>query len=429
MNGRQAVLTFEEAVKGVEGDEFAGAIDRSKSPGFPWAYEPNFKRKAFGDDEWTFQTERALKVRSVVEHDMALLMAGVRPFWLHQHFLKDERRSLEKVSAGMTRLISSSPLHAVLCTRMLTLNFSSWMMHNRVVNGFGVGVNPHSADWSLMARLLGGANDTHRVMCGDFKAWDKRLGPQTMEALGAAMDLYYADAGSEASTARWTIIADLQASRHIDNAIVYEWAGSNPSGNALTTALNSVGNQVDTRAAFIIALVRKGISFEVAKAAVSSDHFYAIVYGDDVAISVRKGTVFDVLDGHDIKAAFASMGLVYTDANKGDVALFETIHEASFLKRSFRQSYHGDKRWMAPLSWDTIVESIQWCRSGETTQDDWRRNVRSMALEASAHGQEAYESYVMAVQAALRDLAECPIVQFPTWKAAQDELVKTEFLF
>lgn len=429
LKGRQRCLTFEEAVQGVSGDEFAGPIDRSKSPGFPWAYRSKFKRLAFGEDDWTFDTPEAAEVKRVVEHDLALLRRGSRPFWLHQHFLKDERRSLTKVQAGMTRLISSSPLHAVIATRMLCLNFTSWMMHNRVRNGYGVGVNAHSPDWSLMAKMLGGDTGSFRVMCGDFKAWDKRLGAQTMTVIGHCMDLFYADAGSDDSKARWTIVADLQASRHIDGAIVYEWNASNPSGNALTTPANSTGNEVDTRAAFIIALVKKGVSLAVAKAAVASDHFFIIVYGDDLAVAVRKGTVFDLLQGEDIRDAFASMGLTYTDANKGGVAQFETIHEATFLKRSFKQTHHTDKRWMAPLAWETIVESVQWCREGKTTLEDWRRNVRSMALEASAHGREAYDGYVVAVQQAIRQLTEPPIIHFPSWRDAQDELLQTEFTF
>lgn len=428
LKGRQRSLTFEEAVQGIPDDEFAGPIDRSKSAGFPWAYTPRFKRLAFGEEEWTFQTREAQAVKRVVEHDMALLRQGSRPFWLHQHFLKDERRTLAKVAGGQTRLISASPLHAVICTRMLCLNFSSWMMHNRVKNGFGVGCNAHSDDWGYIARSLGGDSDSFRVMCGDFKAWDKRLGAQTMRALGHAMDLFYGDHGSQEARARWTVIADLESSRHIDGSVVYEWCASNPSGNALTTTVNSVGNQVDTRAAFIIALVGKGVPLDVAKAAVSSSHFRVIVYGDDVAIAVRKGTVFDALDGTDVQQAFASVGLTYTDANKGGVAQFETIHEASFLKRTFRRSHYADKRWMAPLAWETIAESIQWCRDGRSTTEDWKRNLRSMALEAAAHGKDAYLEYVRAVQSALKTMPEPPVVHFPQWERAQDELLQTEYL-
>lgn len=429
--GTNFVASFEQAVMGIEGNPNAGSLSRTTSPGWPYMLMTppgkKFKQLAFGKDEYDFSSKECSIVRGVVENNLRLIREGKRPFTLFRSFLKDEKRPFAKVESGNSRLISSAPLDATILMRMYTLTFTAWAMDNRIYNGCALGVNCHSDEWSMAARYLGeGAG--YRVICGDFKGWDKKLGSQLMTSLLPLMDLFYGDSGSEASDVRRALIDDLMRSRHIDGGLVYEWSGSNPSGQGLTTPLNSFAQIVLFYAAIIVILRKHGYGDEEIFRALVSGDLRHLTYGDDGAWSMRRNTIFDVITAEELHQVFLDFGVQYTSADKKGIAQFETLAEASFLKRTFSKTCLFDKgRYMAPLELATIYESVQWTRKSDFCLTNWKDNVINMAYEASAHGEEEYVAYTRALAHA--GLENGHMFAFPPFPMAQRRLVESEYLF
>jgi len=429
------VFSNKEALDGLDGHEFCGAIPRDTSPGYPFTIASSkIKKLAFGGEDEagrrpaSYDNDCAKRVFAAADEIIEAAKRGEVSPGIFMDFLKDERRKLDRVAAGKTRLISGSGIDHVIAVRRYFLPFTEWFMENRIANESGVGVNPYSDDWDAMAERLGGGSPAFRVICGDFSGFDKTLTPQLMRVIARAADIFYCDYGSEAHRVRQALVEGVCHSVHVDGGDLYVWAGSNPSGWVLTTPANTAANCVLIRCALVTALLKKGVQYSVALETVfNRDLVRTMAYGDDNVIALKHHPILDLITGPDLEAAMAELGFKYTDAAKTGTAQALTLHEASFLKRGFKQTHHYvPRKWMSPLDTTTIEESIQWTRkSDDPLYVHWRANVETMMLEASAHGREYYEDYCHRVAQAAISCDEPSVIPVLGFRAAQSKLLSS----
>ena len=150
-------LTFVEAVQGVEGDEYLAPINRGTSLGFPYVIDwnhPDGKRAAFGKDAWTMNTTQAQKIKRDVDELEKRCAEGEQSGVYWTDTLKDERRPIEKVRMGKTRVFCAGPVHFTILFRMYFLGFAAWIMRNRNSNEISTGTNVYSFDWNNIARKM-----------------------------------------------------------------------------------------------------------------------------------------------------------------------------------------------------------------------------------------------------------------------------------
>nr|WPV63209.1 MAG: RNA-dependent RNA polymerase [Wufeng shrew dicistrovirus 13] len=381
----QRVLSMAEAIEGVENDEFLAPINRRSSPGYPWCLNTSGhmgKTKWCGVDEYVLDNpELQCAVNKRLE--CAKLYERVPTFWIDT--LKDEKRAIEKVEAGKTRVFSVGPLDYLVLSRMYFLGYLAHIMHNRISNEVAVGTNVYDYDWNRIARSCcsKGAN----VIAGDFSNFDGTLNVQVLKAILEDIIVFYKSGPfwhADMEPVFRVLFDEIVHSLHVVGDNVYFWTHSQPSGNPLTAIINSEYNKYVVRIAFQIVVGEdKMLEFRV--------YVYMIAYGDDNIINVHPRYV--LFNQFSIAEAFKTIGMIYTDESKsGTTFNYRTLSEVTFLKRSFVFD-HEECRMIAPLNLDTITEMTQWIRNTMDPDLATLENVETAVRELSLWPSAIFKEY------------------------------------
>lgn len=410
------VLTFEEAVQGCPRFGNFPSIARGKSPGYPYNLEAIRNKKYwFGDgNSYDFENPRAKLLKSIVLLSLEDAKQGIRNFHVYTDFLKDELRTIAKVKAGKTRLISGAPLVYTIMWRMYFGAFMSAVQHTRIVNGIAVGVDPHS-EWHGVVHHL--TRRSRHFIAGDFKFYDASCQPQYHDSIRNTINKWY-DAGPIDSLVREVLWLEVSYSRHLggtglQRSVFYTWNKCLPSGHPATSIINSMYNiMLWVHAWFDIEGPIAGPCFW--------DYVTPLTYGDDNIVSVHENYI-KTFNQHTVVDAFARLGFIYTNEDKNEVNVDETrpITEISFLKRSF---YHHDilDTWVAPLSLDTVLYIPYWCATAARIEEITRTNLETCLAELSLHPPEVWDRYAGLIMDKARTLIgyECKYVSREYWARA-----------
>jgi len=130
--GKPRILTYEEAIKGVENNPFIRPINRKTSPGYPY----NIKNKSKGKTAWLGSGEDYIVDNPELKQDVEKLITDAANYTRGDAIsiatLKDEKRPLEKVDAGKTRVFEACPQHLVIAMRQYMLTFAAHIMEHRI---------------------------------------------------------------------------------------------------------------------------------------------------------------------------------------------------------------------------------------------------------------------------------------------------------
>jgi hypothetical protein len=376
------VLTYEESISGNTLSSFISGISRSTSPGYPWGFEkaPGKPGKTtwFGCDDYTY--DEGVKVR--VEEMAKLAKQGIRVPYVWTDTLKDERRSFKKVDNLETRVFSSGPMDYLVLFRMFFLGFMANVMENRVDNEQSIGTNPFSRDWMRTAKKLkkfGAA-----VFAGDFSKFDGTLNSCIMHAFVDIINEWYDD-GPENALLRHTLFLDIFNSLHLCGDQFYGCTHSQPSGNPITTILNSFYNSVSMRIAFYRCMRAAGLSGLEFK-----DYVSMVSYGDDNVINFAM-SIADWFNQNTVSKAYATFGMIYTDENKSGIMQdYKTLAEVGYLKRAFRED---GGLWFAPLDLGVCLEMCNWIRDCPNHEAATCENIEAACRELSVHSKSVFDEW------------------------------------
>jgi hypothetical protein len=403
-------LTFEESVQGCPDLPFVRSINRGTSGGYPdKLYMKEKKRSAFGYDEvFTFDTPEAIQQRETFEEAMLALKTG--PIEMVANiFPKDELRPKEKIKSLKTRLIAGFSCSATLVIRAIFGPFIDWFTcdENRIVNFSAVGVNPASHDWAKIAIDHGYGNPQFDTKAGDYSSMDKCIHPAIARQIFVIWMRFF---GCRMTEEEQTIARNCWES--IMNVIVVYgdnvifWGNSNPSGNPLTTLINTIVNILLIMMAIILIYSCDedygGTDFfkdyiDVEKFWVSlRDAVKMTCYGDDNIFTID--TLHRVIRDRvpitydNFSRAMKSLGFTYTDETKSSVfdETRRSIFDVGFLKRSF---YKEGSNVLAPLDMNTIVQKIQWKKRKDPENELFFIKFETFIGELSVHSKETYEYY------------------------------------
>jgi len=412
-------LSYEEAVAGIDGIAGINGIPRSTSAGYPWSlmYNTTLKGKQifFGvEDQYEFGSKEERALFDMVMKLEHAAKEGIRMAVVFRDFNKDERRLLEKVMAGKTRKISGAPVHWAILVRMYYGAYVDWFMGNRIMNGSAVGINPYSMEWTHLVNHLGKGR---RIIAGDFSNYDGHLPYELMKCFYEHVVSWYGMDQEDANHVREVLFEDVCNSRHVLNGVIYEWIGSNSSGNPLTTVLNTYCNNVLLSYATLQICMADDPSIKVNDFLRDIDGVARFMcYGDDNLIAINLSSKYaDLLTQQSYTIAFGDMGLTYTDESKGTTSGDRRIEDVSFLKRGFERNFVSKKhkdRYCAPLALETILESIQWTKHKDVSYDDWRDNVQNMLMELSLHKKSVFDEWAPKI---LRACRECDVPYTPVY--------------
>lgn len=396
------VLEYREAVQGVDDDEFLAPINRKTSMGFPYVIKynhPKGKRECFGEDEWTFDTKQAREVEEDVRQLEKDCLDGIQRGVYWTDTLKDERRPIEKVLAGKTRVFCAGPVHFTILFRMYFLGFAAWIMKNRNANEVATGTNVFSYDWDNIARKLqtrGKNGKRTNIIAGDFENFDGSLSAQILWAIFESIQEWYHDGEANAKIRR-TLWAHLVHAMHLNMGTIYTTTHSQPSGCPITAILNSIYNSVVVRIVYLMAAVDEEKKLGMRPGQLANmerfNQFVACVsYGDDNLIAVME-SIKEWFNQIVITEKFAKIGHVYTDERKtGEIYTVRDLSEVAFLKRHFVWN-DEIQRYIAPLDLDVVLEIFQWTKKGMSRNDITIANINVTLRELSLHGKEIFNHY------------------------------------
>lgn len=403
---RKRVLTNLEALSGVVDDPYSNPLNRSSSPGYPWIKDRVGKGKMKWTSDFDGEYKMHIELQKAIEEreEMALNNERYPTIWIDT--LKDERRPLEKVRVGKTRVFAAGSMDYIVCFRKYFLGFCAHLAENRINNEIAVGINPYSFDWTHLARHLQrfGPN----VVAGDFGNFDGTLILQILDEIGNAINEWYDD-GEDNMQIRRILWKELINSIHVEGNNLYFWTHGHPSGHPLTAILNSLYNSVVCRIVFVLC-GREAEKFVTMKD--FGENVSMISYGDDNVLNISSRVV-EWFNQHTMSTVFSKIGMEYTDELKSsaaDAQPFRRLEEVSFLKRKFRYDVERNC-YTAPLEYGVCMEMINWIRGELDTEEACCTNCQTSAMELSLHGREVFEqSTKMIKRACIDSMNRQPII-------------------
>lgn len=395
------VLTHEESVEGVDGDDLITPLNRTTSPGYPYSLinDAPGKRKWFGFDTYEYSPD----VRQDCDDLVRAALNNERGDVVWMATLKDERRPIAKVDQGKTRVFAACPMHYAIVFRQYFMSFFAWIMRNKIENEIGVGTNVYSLDWHKTALAL--KKKGPHVIAGDFSNFDGSLRQDILWEILDMINRWYDDGKTNAQI-RSVLFEEICNARVLVNGELINWDHSQPSGNPGTVIFNSIFNQIVMRIAYLKCKQMEGLDLYCDFV----DHVSMQTYGDDNVLNISPG-IIDWYNQITITDALAEIGLTYTDeAKTGELVTARTLDTIAYLKRSFVQDKDGYYR--APLDLSVCREMPNWIR-GNAKKEATIENVAASLMEFFFHGRGMFDDARAKLNAALLRVG-CP-TKLPTY--------------
>jgi len=222
-----------------------------------------------------------------------------------------------------------------------------------------------------------------KVIAGDFSTFDGTLNTCIMWAFVDVINEWYDD-GEDNAKIRRVLFLDVVNSVHLCRDVFYNCDHSQPSGNPITTVLNSFYNSVSMRIVFELCKRENGAI------AAFDNHVSMVSYGDDNVVNISDAVPW--FNQNSITEGYAKIGMIYTDESKssGVMANYRTIGEVTYLKRYFK-NVAGD--WLCPLEFDALIEGINWIRDVPDDKAQTIENCETAFRELFHCGEETFLKY------------------------------------
>ena len=376
------VLTIDEAIFGVEPtDPYLGCIkslNLNSSCGKVW--ERLKKGAKVGKRSWIDLDTRWVDpfFRQAVELQMAEWEQGIRRLDPFSMECKSELRKPPKHL--VPRMYNSGDMVSLVNTKRLFAGVVALIQQHWLSTGVTVGMNCH-VDFRVLCKKL--QSRGLRVFDGDFKNFDGKLPVQFMERVMFYLICFNKNGGYTDANIRACHTADnsIRFAMLVALGMLLLMSRGNPSGNFLTTQLNSFCVKGALR--YVWMILTKGTKYHSMQA--YNEHVVEVANGDDNVVNVsadasvffNQVTVSEVFNNH--------VGMEYTDASKtGVMTPFKMINEITYLKRTMTVSEAG------ALDLESILESVLWLKRGVSSYDAFDCTLSSALMEMFHHGEEKF---------------------------------------
>lgn len=380
------VLSIEEAIAGVPGDDLRNPISTVTSPGYGWDRH-GMKGKTYylGQEGFDPLSPGYEELVAACEKLVSDIRAGNTLDLLSLDCLKDERRPKEKVLTGKTRVFTVLPMHLNVVIRQYFMDGIVAIRKNRIRNGTAVGINVWSEEWEYMYKYLNEVS-FENAGDGDFGNLDGTLMDKILWELFDILDRMYDDDNTDVRKALW--IQLVYCVRYYRGS-AYQCTHSLPSGIFGTSDFGSGYLLIAFR---YIWLRLAPLKFKTMQA--FNAHVRLVTYGDDniwtVSNVAREFWTMQALTDE-----FTLLGMQYTDAAKtGTVAGFKTLHEVQFLKRFWKWS-NVLQRHTCPAELLGRLETLNWTRKNSVVDPRTIESdvVQDVLQEIAAHGKEVFDEW------------------------------------
>lgn len=421
--------TAKEAINGSDRENDEG-LEMTTSPGRPYiqrrpvgAKGKEFLFKRGEDGLWDISD---VELQHRVDYRMKCLAEGIvdaRSEWTAA--LKDERRPMDKIKIGKTRVFILPPVDYTIVGKMLFHDFTTFFYQSKLKLMSAIGINPEGRHWTSMWNKLK-AKGT-RGFAGDCVNFDGSLKAELIEANGIFINnwyencfkqgMLYPDLDFEEAMVKLLREQLMRMGAHSDLIytlicvlrLLIRTAQANPSGCFMTSILNTDCN--------ILAFLWTYL--EVAPPEYNDPSIFfkevgAFFYGDDNII-VTNDAILKFWNANVVAEKFISIGMGLTPPNKNAKFSENGIAEAtswSFLKRNTRQE---GRNWFPMIEEQTILELTNWIKKNDdmTPWEQCTTNCLQALRFAYFYGEEYYENLRDKIQRAYQLRGGNYV--FPSW--------------
>lgn len=408
-------------------------VNTKSSPGWPLVHEGKGRKGKtwlidVSDDGKYTPSPRLIDEMKKVFESWSRLERDENSVW--SDCLKTERRKLAKVASASTRVFTIAPLAFSLCARVFLIDYLT-AFHKAYLKFYSAtGMDPESYDWETMLQRLEEVG--LEGFDGDFEKYDAKLMPELMQrAMSNVSDFYdlYVDSISfdfgrgckftfsreACRKIREIIVDELIHPRQLVLNVLYMSHQGNPSGNLMTTPMNSKVNDYLGRIGFYGVYSRhmvKKNNLQVEKWFLSvglySQHVRNMAYGDDNGYSVSP-EMKDIFNFETYSKFLAEFGITYTAADKSDTIIpYKPLNQLRFLKRGT-----ADWGWIRvpTIDVETIQEMINWVRADNEQMkiEQSYVNIEGAMRFAFFHGRAYFDDLKSKVNKALIDAGHVPV--------------------
>lgn len=362
-------------------DASANSIPSSTSAGYPMSLENNnLKSKLFqiGGDR-TMANPHIKELQEEVDKVLSKYRTGIRAFFVYAQQAKDERLPIEKVMKGKLRLFNGAPFILTVLFRIYFGEFIAWIKDNRIDNSICIGLNVYSNEWHALAERLKAMTPNGDFNDGDFSQFDGSIHSVLLWMVYDLAEEFYKNAPHIENQYRFMLWHEIVFSKNMWLTFVYALVGSNPSGNVLTTIINSL---------VVLFLFRLCYYQNEDAKAPFHRHVALQSYGDD-SIFAASPAVSTWFNGLTLPELMANVGMTYTSADKESVPVaFKPLSQIQFLKRFFQYQPRVG-RYIAPMEVRNALEICQWTRK-KTPTTIFLNNIVETLEELSLCGEEIF---------------------------------------
>nr|QQN90111.1 polyprotein [Soybean thrips iflavirus 2] len=422
VRGKPGVLTVEQAIMGFPGRDEYTKLEMNTSEGYPWVSRrppgAHNKRWMFDIQQRSDGTEQLVGVNETLMAALSvndsLRRKGVKPFTVYTDCLKDARIAKEKCArADKTRIFSISPVDHTIACRQYFADFAAAYQNSRFENECGIGVVVQGPEWTKLYTYL--TTLSPHIVCGDYS----NFGPGLQSAVvRSAFDIIIRWYQSHGATMEDTLSRRVLAEENVNSIhqmfnLLYHTCGGAPSGNPLTAIINSLVNCLYIRMAWR----------EITGMAFTEYYRYVrlVVYGDDLIMSVHP-LLIGKFNNRSIQAFFSKYQIKYTDIDKGDgqIRLYCTIEEASFLKRTFLPHPTRAGQFLACAEVQSVEDCANWVRQSPDLNLASLVNATTSCDLAYSRGIAYHTKAVKTIRSAWNRLMRLdksvPILKIRTWE-------------
>ncbi|APG78960.1 hypothetical protein [Beihai picorna-like virus 65] len=388
-------LTFEEAIKGIEG---LNPLDLSTSAGFPLCNLPGKGKKCAiwtnekGEYEWTDYFKETVEnfVKSLSEGDV----------WDHRFlgFLKDEIVKPSKIEVAKTRGIYCGDMIATVGFRMVYGSLIAACNCSGETTPFCMGLNQYSYDFDIFTDYLKEVGNLKQIIAGDYTGFDmhfQRIFQEASYRIFSKLAVWTSEV-EDSGFFKHQVESPVQLGLYLVSFNAYHF-----SGCVLTAIINCIQNVLYFMYCYY-KLGNRGAFFRNVRVK---------VLGDDHLINVAK--TVNMFDGKLLQAALETfLGQEYTSEDKETpVVVHKDIEQCTFLGAHPVLDKNG--RYFGRLKKDTIKEAVLWTRDDNLSIV---QVVETMIEHASLWEKEFFDEFQKQVVSALRKegIRFQPLVQEPT---------------
>nr|ULF99798.1 MAG: hypothetical protein [Dicistroviridae sp.] len=418
------VLTWEEAISGVVGNDLYTAVKRNTSPGYGWEDRTGKGKETWlgKDDNYIYDHPDVIAKRDQI---MGRLLEGKRASTVFVDTLKDERRPIAKVDEGKTRLFSAGEMVFSLIFRQYFMGFNAHVMRNCIAAESTVGINPFGMQWTMLAerqREMG-----PHVVAGDFANYDGTLSAAILWSCYDVVERFYTNSTPEDRMIRRGLWCELVNSVHFtvpfdgskqgSQGFLYQWSHSQPSGNPMTVILNSVYHSVAVR--YVYKLCARKYCPEKVALRDFDRYVRHNNYGDDDLFNISS-EIIDWFNQLTLTENFHQIGMTYTDeAKTGELVKSRRLEDVAFLKRRFEWD-PSQARWRCPHQLEVITEMPMWIKRSACKYELTAETLEEAAHELAQHRREIFDLYLPKLEEARQIVAKRWPCTFGTYDEYQE---------